>query len=124
MTSSSWYDKIGTSYENSPNREAPNKQERGSKKYKKMIDRDSKNVDRWKNLPFTFSKPPKRTRPREDILHLCDHCEHVSLVSKNRAGQSCRGCKKYTSVNKTNTFSTEAALEAVLVVRRSLVAPE
>ena len=109
-----WHDTIGTDAENSPHREAPNRHIKGSKKYKEMIDRDSKNADRWKNLPFTFSKPPKRTRPREDIYHVCDSCHHISMVSRFRAGQVCKGCKSYASVNKDNTYQTAEELEAVL----------
>lgn len=109
-----WHDSIGTDRENSPNREAPNKHIRGSKKYKEMIDRDSKRSDSWGNLPFTFSKPPKRTRPIEDIFHVCDHCGYVSTVSKLRVGQECRGCKKYSRVTPDNTFNDEESLEVFL----------
>jgi len=109
-----WHDKIGTSYENSPHREAPNKHTRGGKKYKEMIDRDTKNADRFKNLPFTISKPPKRTQPRRDIFMICDVCQCVDLVSKYTAGKICGKCHKYTSVNATNTYKTEEELELAL----------
>jgi len=105
-----WHDKIGTAAENSPHREAPNKHIKGTKKYREMIDRDSKNSDRFKNLPFTFSKPPKRTQARRDIFHVCDNCTELTTVNKNTAGRVCGGCHKYTSVNETNTFSTEEEL--------------
>lgn len=114
MKLGNWHEGIGTSRENSPNREAPNRHVRGTKKYKEMIDRDSKRLDKYGNLPFTFSKPPKRTRPREDIFHVCELCQHISLVSKFRVGQTCPGCCKYTSVNETNTFHTEDDLEKYL----------
>jgi len=104
--SSDWYDKIGTTHENSPHREAPNKHTRGSRKYMEMVDRGSKEADK-KNLPFTFSKPPKGSRRREDLFHICDFCNYVSMVSKYRAGQVCKGCKKFTSVNSSNTFESE-----------------
>jgi hypothetical protein len=104
-----WHDRIGTPYENSPHREAPNKHIKGGKKYKEMIDRGSKEADK-KNLPFTFSKPPKRTQPRRDIFHLCDNCMSVAVVNKYTAGRVCSGCKNYVSINETNTFSTEKAL--------------
>ncbi len=111
-----WHDGIGTSRENSPHREAPNKHIKGSKKYKEMIDRGTKE-DAKKNLPFSFGKPPKNSRPREDILHVCDYCGHVSMVSKYRAGQGCRGCKRFTSVNGSNTFATEEEMYIELVRR-------
>ena len=110
MKFGNWHDKIGTDRENSPHREAPNKHIKGTKKYLEMIDRDSKVSDRFKNLPFTFSKPLKRTQPRRDIFHVCDNCAELTAVNKNTAGRVCGGCRKYTSVNETNTFATEEEL--------------
>lgn len=112
-----WYDGIGTEHENSSNREAPNRHLKGSKKYKEMIDRDSKNTDFWKNMPFTFSKPKKRTRARQDIYHICDACGHVSMVSRYRVSQTCGGCKAYSSVNETNKFNTAEEVTAALEAR-------
>lgn len=106
------HDRIGTSYENSPNREAPNRHTKGTKKYREMVDLDSKKTDFWKNMPFTFSKPPKRTRHRRDIFHVCDNCMAVNVVSKYTAGRVCGGCKKYTSVNISNTYANEEELNA------------
>lgn len=109
-----WHSKIGTSAENSPNREAPNKHIKGGKKYKEMIAKDTKRIDSQGRMPFTFSKPAKSTRYREDIYHICDSCHHVSFVSKHRAGQVCKGCKGYTSVNKSNTYETEEEVDLVM----------
>lgn len=99
-----------TPQEASNNREAPNKMEKGSKRYKEKIHRDSKFADKWKNLPFTFSKPAKRTQARRDIFHLCDTCQHVMLVSKFTAGMICKGCKSYSSITEANTFESEEEL--------------
>jgi len=123
MKLGNWHDKIGTDRENSPHREAPNKHIKGTKKYREMIDRDSKNADRFKNLPFKFSKPPKRTRPRRDIFHVCDCCAELTTVSKYTAGRVCPGCRKYTSVNETNTFATEEEL-ATFIDRQSTASGE
>ncbi len=109
-----WHSKIGTSAENSPNREAPNKHSMGRKKYKEMIAKDTRRIDEQGKMPFTFSKPAKTTRHREDIYFLCEGCYHISFVSKYRCGQSCKGCHKYVSVNATNTFATEEELETRL----------
>lgn len=109
-----WHSKIGTSAENSPNREAPNKHIKGGKKYKEMIAKDTKRIDDHGNMPFTFSKPAKRTRHREDIYFLCDSCRNITFVSKYRCGQTCSGCRQYVSVNDSNTFATEEELEARL----------
>lgn len=109
-----WHDKIGTAHENSPHREAPNKHIKGTKKYKEMIDRDSKNADRYKNLPFTFNKPPKRTQPRRDVFMVCTKCQHVGLVNKYTAGKICGKCSLYTSVGPENSFKSEEELELAL----------
>lgn len=110
---SNWHDKIGTPAENSPHREAPNRHIRGGRKYKEMIARGSREADK-KNLPFTFSKPAKRTQARKDIFHLCDHCRAVSMVGKYTAGIVCSGCNGFASVNKSNTYVTGEELEAAL----------
>jgi len=102
---------MGTIYENSSNREAPNKQERGSRKYKKMVSEDTARSDKYGNLPFKFVKPPKRTQARRDIIHRCDHCGNLKHVNKNTAGIQCSGCRKYSSVNISNSFTEEAFLE-------------
>lgn len=103
---SDWYDKIGTTYENSPHREAPNRHERGTRKYKQMVERKSKEADK-KNLPFTFSKPAKRTQPRRDILLRCLGCSNVQSIHKWVAGAVCNKCSKYISVSDSNTYRTE-----------------
>lgn len=109
-----WYDGIGTTHENSPNREAPNKHTKGSKKYREMIDKDSKKTDFWKNMPFTFSKPPKRTQARRDIFMVCLNCHGVDMVNKHTAGRVCSHCRKYTNVGPDNTYHTEEELVAAL----------
>lgn len=109
-----FYDGIGTSHENSQNREAPNKHTKGGKRYKEMIDRDSKKTDFWKNMPFTFSKPAKRTRARRDIFMVCFECNHVDMVSKYTAGKVCSKCKRYTNVGPDNTYQDEEELVAAL----------
>lgn len=109
-----WHEGIGTSRENSPHREAPNKHVKGSKRYKEMIAKDTKRIDDHGNMPFTFAKPTKRSHARRDIYHMCDNCNHVSMVSKHTAGRTCSCCKNYTSVNDGNSFNTEEELmEAV-----------
>lgn len=109
-----WHNKIGTSAENSPNREAPNKHQMGRKKYKEMIAKDTKRIDEQGKMPFTFSKPAKTTRFRKDIYHLCDKCLSICFVSKYTAGKSCSGCQSWSPVNNTNTFETEEELDVRL----------
>lgn len=103
----------GSSYENSDSRVAPNRHAKGDKKYKEIISRDN-NGSGGKNLPFTFIKPPRRWQPKRDIFHVCDSCFSVSLVSKNTAGKTCSGCKKWASVHSDNTFGNEEDLNTFL----------
>lgn len=103
----------GTSYENSDSRVAPNRHVKGDKKYKEIIARDN-NGSNGKNLPFTFIKPPRRWQPRRDILHACDYCFSVRLVSKNTAGRICSSCTKWSNIHQDNTFESEEALNDFL----------
>lgn len=89
----------------------------GDKRYKEMIDRDSKRADTWSNLPFTFSKPAKRTQAIRDILFSCPSCERVTGVSKYTVGIVCVQCKTYTTISEENTFHNQEELEEVLNVR-------
>jgi hypothetical protein len=115
---SNWYNNIGTPAENSPHREAPNRHEKGNRKYQEKISRDMKSSN---DLPFTFSKPNKSTpKGKEDIIHICDNCHFISLVSKIRVGQSCKSCRTYTSVNSENTFETEEQLESYLLSKENV----
>lgn len=104
----------GTTYENSPNREAPNKHERGSKAYKEMIARDVKRIDQKGNLPFQFIKPPKRTQPRREVWHVCDSCYEVKLVNKYTVGHQCKGCNSYSRITEENKFTDEDNLLSFL----------
>lgn len=95
----------------SSSRESPNQMVRGSKKYKEWINKDSSKIDKYSNLPFTFSKPPKRTKHREDIYHVCGHCRHVTMVNKYTAGLVCPDCKRYSSVTEDSKFYNLEDLE-------------
>jgi len=94
------------SREDSPHREAPNKQTRGTKKYKEWIDRESRQLDKFGNLPFTFGKPAKKTQARRDVLFQCG-CGLITAVSKNTCGIECGKCKKYQSITAANILTEE-----------------
>ena len=104
----------GTSYTDSPNREAPNKHIKGSKAYKKMIAEDTARIDREGKMPFQFIKPPRKTQQRRDIMAVCLNCTHVSMVNTNTCGVVCSHCKKYTSIGDDNKFTTEEDLNEYL----------
>jgi hypothetical protein len=95
-----------TKQEDSPNREAPQAMERGTKAYKQMISDSSKQMDKYGNLPFTFGKPPKGTAPRRDKYVKCE-CGRISAVNKNTCGLECGGCKRYFSINEANIINPQ-----------------
>lgn len=97
-----WYSKkVGSTHENSPNREAPNKHIKGGKKYKEKISSDSRKADFWKNLPFKFSKPPKRTEARRDVYVQCCKCLNIHSVNINTISYVCGKCKSYVNVEES-----------------------
>jgi len=69
--------------------------EGGVRKHNERIHRESKEVDRYSNLPFTLSKPQK---PKKHIDVVCDACGYCVRVPKNTVGMICLSCKKYSSV--------------------------
>jgi ribosomal protein S27E len=82
-------------------REAPNKMERGSAKYKAMIDKGSKQADQ-KGLPFSFSKPHKPA-PRPMVVH-CADCDNSYRVAKHTVCVECVVCKKLVMVTDENSY--------------------
>src|SRR6185503_12503184 len=95
-------------------RDAPNRHEKGGKKYKDWIAKDTKRSDTYGNLPFQFIKPPKRFQARREIYYICLTCGTVNLVNKNTIGTTCSGCKQYNRVEESPNFSSEEELEKYL----------
>lgn len=62
-------------------REPGNKIEKGSRRYREQIHRESKFADTNKKLPFKFSKPTKYKAPNR--VAICPNCEKVSDVWEN-----------------------------------------
>ena len=70
----------------------------GARKHNERIHQESKYTDDHKNLPFTFSKPPKA---RGRIAYVkCDNCGHVSSATSITVGIICKECKKFSSVTE------------------------
>jgi hypothetical protein len=109
-----WHDDIGTSAENSPNREAPNRHEKGSRAYKEWVHKDTERIDKYSNLPFTFGRPKKTTQYRRDVHVMCTECTKTTAVNKYTCGYVCNSCNKYISVAEDNCFSNEEEYEALL----------
>ena len=87
------------SKQDSPNRVAPNRLQRGDKKYKEWISNSNRNIDKYSDLPFTIGKPAKTTQARRDIYFQCD-CGNITAVNRNTCGIECGGCKRYKSITE------------------------
>jgi len=68
----------------------------GLQKHRDKIHRESKQADS-KNLPFDFSKPPRRTK---SMWAECESCGYITTVPVNTVGMICNECGKYTSVKE------------------------
>ena len=76
----------------SPRRYEP---EVGIAKHNKRIHSESSYADKYKNLPFTFSKPTKNKITR---IKFCSNCNTAVEVNKNAVGIICNVCNKYASL--------------------------
>lgn len=72
--------------------------ELGIRKHNERIHRESKNADDYKNLQFTFRKPPKSRGSSTYVK--CDNCGHISSATSITVGIICSGCKKFSSVTE------------------------
>jgi ribosomal protein S27E len=70
----------------------------GLKKHNERIHKESKAVDNYKNLPFTFRKPPK---PKGSVTYIqCDNCGHITSGTTATVGVICNECKKFSTVTE------------------------
>lgn len=67
----------------------------GVAKHNARIHSESSYADKYKNLPFTFSKPAKNKITR---IKFCSNCNAAAEVNKNAVGIVCRTCNKYTTL--------------------------
>lgn len=68
--------------------------EGGLQRHRDKIHKESKIADS-KNLPFTFSKPPRRTG--HDLFE-CEGCGHIMSLPKNSIMAVCSSCGKLRKV--------------------------
>ena len=68
----------------------------GLQKHNEKIRKESKQADQ-KNLPFTFSKPVRRTC--HDYFE-CDGCGSIMSLPRNTIMVVCSGCKELRKVTK------------------------
>lgn len=72
----------------------------GTKKHNERIHRESKRVDHYKNLPFTFRKPPKAKGPSTYVK--CNNCGNITLATTVTVGVICKQCNKFSSVTEVD----------------------
>ena len=87
-------------------RESPQSMEKGSKKYRESIHKDSKRLDDYGNLPYTFSVPTKQKPLRTHFR--CNKCGHESAVTEDTITVICGFCKnlvKIKNIRKKGLFN-------------------
>lgn len=72
----------------------------GLKKHNERIHKESKHATEYKNLPFSFRKPPK---PKGRNAYLkCDNCGHIISGFTTTVGVICNNCKKFSTVTEVD----------------------
>ena len=71
----------------------------GINKHNERIHKESAQMDKHGNLPFTFSKPNTGSKARKTVIK-CDNCGKVLLGNVNTIGIVCSGCNTYSSVTQ------------------------
>jgi ribosomal protein S27E len=78
-----------------PRRYEPNG---GISRHNNRIHKESKYADEYKNLPFSFRKPPKaKGRP---TYVKCDNCGHITSGSSVTVGIICKECNTFSTVTE------------------------
>jgi len=72
----------------------------GVKKHNERIHKESKYSDNYKNLPFSFRKPPKPTGRTSYVE--CNNCGNVSCATTATVGIICNACGKFSSVTEVH----------------------
>lgn len=70
----------------------------GLKRHNERIHRESKQTDDYKNLPFTFRKPPK---PKGRSTYIkCDNCGYILSGTTATVGVICPECGQFSTVTE------------------------
>ncbi len=72
----------------------------GVSKHNTRIHKESAYADKYKNLPFTFSKPDFGGSTSKSTVKVCSNCETPVYVHTNAIGIICRSCGKYASLKE------------------------
>ena len=93
-------DKVSIGQEFPPGAPRRYEPECGVNKHNERVHRESRYADHYKNLPFTFSKPPK-PKGRSTYI-VCDNCGQVTNGTTATVGIVCENCKKFSTVTEIN----------------------
>ena len=63
----------------------------------KRIHRESTYTDKYKDMPFSFSKPKKA---KKSVVKICANCKEPVSVNKDTVGVICRSCKIFSKVEE------------------------
>jgi len=79
-------------------REPANLKDKGSRKYRERIHRESRYADTYKNLPYTFSKPVKEKS--HNVCVECSECGKSLFITEDTVIVICGSCKHLTRINR------------------------
>ena len=71
--------------------------EGGERRLRDKIHRESKEMDKYGNLPYSFSKPKKH---KKQSLFECENCGHITYAPKNTIMIVCSECKEAAKVKE------------------------
>ena len=74
--------------------------EGGVRKHNARIHKESAHVDKYSNLPFSFSKPTFGDIKKKSTTKVCSNCDAEVYVHTNAVGVICRACGKYASLKE------------------------
>lgn len=72
----------------------------GLKKHNERIHEESRRVDHYRNLPFTFGKPQKAKGISTYVK--CNNCGNITSATTVTVGIICKKCKKFSSVTEVD----------------------
>ena len=70
----------------------------GVGKHNKRIHKESRYTDTYKNMPFSFRKPPKPIG--KSVAVKCDNCGDIKYGTTATVGIICNACGKFSSVTE------------------------
>ena len=72
----------------------------GIKKHNSIIHKESAIADKYKSLPFSFSKPDFGGGVSKSTIKVCSNCGTEVYVHRNAISIICSSCGKYASLQE------------------------